>query len=74
MGAPTQWDYEKLRKDADRLVMLLADPDLPAWEVIFESVMSHLMMVAPTPVLSQELLRRQSETSSLPVGSDAENQ
>jgi hypothetical protein len=60
MGAPTQWDYEKLRKDADRLVMLLADPhpDLATWGVVLESVMSRLVEVAPTPVLSRELLRR----------------
>jgi hypothetical protein len=63
MGVPTQPDYAKLRKDADRLVMLLADPhpDLATWGVVLESVMSRLVEVAPTLVLSRELLRRHPE-------------
>jgi hypothetical protein len=54
MGAPTQWDYAKLRK-AD------PHPDLATWGVVLESVMSRLVEVAPTPVLSRELLRRHPE-------------
>jgi hypothetical protein len=44
----TQPDYAKLRRDADRLVMLLSDPhpDLATWGVVLESVMSHLVEVA----------------------------
>jgi hypothetical protein len=72
MGVPTQWDYAKLRKDADRLVMLLSDPhpDLATWGVVLESVMSRLVEVAPTPVLSRELLRRHPEGFPPPVGSE----
>jgi hypothetical protein len=60
MAVPTQPDYAKLRKDADRLVDLLSDPhpDLATWEVVLESVMSRLAEVAPSAVLSRELLRR----------------
>jgi hypothetical protein len=63
MGVPTQPDYAKLRRDADRLVMLLSDPhpDLATWGVVLESVMSRLVQVAPTLVLSRELLRRHPE-------------
>jgi hypothetical protein len=63
MGVPTQPDYAKLRRDADRLVMLLSDPhpDLATWGVVLESVMSRLVEVAPTLVLSRELLRRHPE-------------
>jgi hypothetical protein len=63
MVVPTQPDYAKLRRDADRLVMLLSDPhpDLATWGVVLESVMSRLIEVAPTLVLSRELLRRHPE-------------
>jgi hypothetical protein len=71
MGVPAPPDYAKLRRDADRLVMLISDPhpDLATWEVVLESVMSRLIEVAPTPVLSRELLRRHPQNLPPAVGS-----
>jgi hypothetical protein len=73
MGVPTPPDYEKLRRDADRLVMLLSDPhpDLATWGVVLESVMSHLVEVAPTTVLSREFMRRYPESFPPAVGSES---
>jgi hypothetical protein len=73
MGAPAQPDYAKLRRDADRLVMLLSDPhpDLATWGVVLESVMSHLVEVAPTTVLSREFMRRHPLAFPPAVGSES---
>jgi hypothetical protein len=73
MGVPAQPDYAKLRRDADRLVMLLSDPhpDLATWGVVLESVMSHLVEVAPTTVLSREFMRRYPESFPPAVGSES---
>jgi hypothetical protein len=75
MAVPTQPDYAKLRRDADRLVMLLDNPHpgLSTWWGFLESVMSRLVEVAPSAVLSQELSRRHPEGFPPPVGSEPDD-